>query len=239
MRGNSSSLGRRSPRRNADGGRAAALGPSTKDLLIATGERLFGRLGIDGVSLREIAAAAGQINCSAVQYHFKDKSGLVSAILRDRVHRIEALRCERLRMLEADKSLLPRELLKTLWMPIMAVRGQDGEHTFCRFLLQYLLQPQIAEHPFTLYESADHRRAKLRQDFACLAKVVRLIRGQHRNLTRADFGWRLHALSFMFLSAVVEHDNARLAGRGRRQAKFDIEPILEMSVVALSAPFQH
>ena len=48
--------------------------------MIRAGERLFGESGIDGVSLREVAAAAGQGNTSAVRYHFGSKDGLVAAI---------------------------------------------------------------------------------------------------------------------------------------------------------------
>ena len=40
--------------------------PATKELLIMTAEVLFGRLGFDAVSLREIAQAAGQGNTHVV-----------------------------------------------------------------------------------------------------------------------------------------------------------------------------
>jgi AcrR family transcriptional regulator len=226
-------LGRRARRLNVSTEPLGVERPRTKELLIATGERLFGQFGIDAASLREIAAAAGQTNCGAVQYHFKDKPGLINAILRDRVERLEVLRGERLRILGTDKSKDPRELLKILWIPTLSVRGTNGQHTFCRFLLHYLHQPQLAKHPVSL---RNIHRAKRRD--GSLIEALRLIRAQYPNLSSATFRGRLSALSRMFMSTVVEHDNARLHRGGAKQTEFDIEPILDMSIAALRAPVQ-
>ena len=54
---------------------------STGLQLLVTAERLFARHGLDGVSLRQIAAEAGQYNNSAVRYHFGSKDRLLHAIL--------------------------------------------------------------------------------------------------------------------------------------------------------------
>jgi AcrR family transcriptional regulator len=226
-------LGQRGRRLNVGVEPLAVKRLPTKDLLIATGERLFGQLGIGGVSLREIAAAAGQTNCSAVQYHFKDKAGLISAILYDRVGRLEFLRCELFRALGNRELKDSRELLKLQWMPTMSIRGSDGQHTFCRFLLQYLLQPQLAEHPGSL---RGIRQTKARRDLVCLARAQRLLRAQYQNLSPATYRERQSILARMFLSAVVEHDNARLLRRGAKQTEFDLEPVLDMSIAALGAP---
>jgi hypothetical protein len=40
----------------------------------------------------------------------------------------------------------------------------------------------------------------------------------------------------MFLVTVVEHDNARLGGKLTGPAEFDLEPILDMAMGALSVP---
>tara|TARA_Y100001951_G_scaffold16759_2_gene11897 strand:+ start:34334 stop:34987 length:654 start_codon:yes stop_codon:yes gene_type:complete len=44
---------------------------------------LFAERGVDGVTVREIAMAAGQKNHSAVGYHFGSKEGLVKALILD------------------------------------------------------------------------------------------------------------------------------------------------------------
>jgi len=66
---------------------ARALAPDSNPLpdapkvaLILAAELLFARDGIEGASLREIAAQAGQRNHHAVQYHFGSRDTLVQAV---------------------------------------------------------------------------------------------------------------------------------------------------------------
>src|SRR5437868_5172587 len=80
---------------------AAAPSPSPSALrLVVAAERLFATHGIDGVSLRQIAAEAGSSNNSAVHYHFGSKHGLIAAIFRHRLpqivneRRLLASRCD-------------------------------------------------------------------------------------------------------------------------------------------------
>ena len=42
---------------------------------MVTAERLFAMNGVEGVSLREIQAAAGQSNSSVITYHFGSQAG--------------------------------------------------------------------------------------------------------------------------------------------------------------------
>src|SRR5438128_1909809 len=62
---------------------------STRAKLILTAEKLFAARSIEAVSLREIAAAAGQRNTNAVTYHFKSKLGLAWAIFALRIEEME------------------------------------------------------------------------------------------------------------------------------------------------------
>lgn len=77
---------------------AAAPSPGALGLVFAA-ERLFALHGIDGVSLRQVAAEAGSANNSAVHYHFGSKEGLIAAIFRYRLpqliseRRLLAARC--------------------------------------------------------------------------------------------------------------------------------------------------
>src|SRR5262245_26473913 len=95
-------MSRRSERSRTRTVAAASQKATTKDVLIDVAEQLFSRLGIDAVSLREIATAAGQANSNVVQYHFQDKEGLVRAILLERANRIDAMRLTRLQALTAS-----------------------------------------------------------------------------------------------------------------------------------------
>jgi len=224
--------------------RMAAAGPmrpvtkvSTKELLIETGERLFAQHGFDGISLREIAAMAGQGNCNAVQYHFGDKRGFISAILDDRVSRVDVLRRERFDSLEGTRNAEdPRELLKIIWLPDLTLIGADGSHTHCRFQLQYLLQRDVGEHPFFKIEPHTRKSTVTRRgNRSCLLAVNALLRRHYMNLTPKTFNRRLTTLSMMFLTSVVEHDNARVLGKGNSHSEYDARLVLDMSMGALSA----
>ena len=63
-----------------------------REILLDTAERLLAEHGIDGVSMRQIAAAAGQGNNSVIQYHFGDKAGLLREIILRRVAGFEPRR---------------------------------------------------------------------------------------------------------------------------------------------------
>jgi len=54
---------------------------ATQRRLIGAAETLFAERGIDAVSLREINAASGMGNATALQYHFRDRDGLLRAVL--------------------------------------------------------------------------------------------------------------------------------------------------------------
>ena len=230
---NSGSLGRRV--RRPEQAEPVARKPSTKELLINVGEQLFGRFGIDAVSLREIAAAAGQTSSNAVQYHFKDKRGLVLAILNERLHRHEVQRRERLQTLQDAGSYGPRDLLLVLWESVMSIRGPDGQYSFCRFVLQYLLQPQGPDHP-TGDQAAYRRSRRVPEAFASLSRWNRLLRGCYPDLTATQFDYRLKAVAIMFLATVVEHDNAQLVVHPGTHDDFDLEPIMDLAIAALRAP---
>jgi len=209
--------------------------PPTKDLLIETGEQLFGRFGINSVSLREIGVAAGQTNPNAVQYHFKDKRGLVIAIINDRMRRLEKARRERLASFDQGNRPSARELLRVLWEPMASVRNDSGDHTFCRFLLQYMLQPQGPEHP-SLDLRAHYRSRGIPPDLPELAQLHRLLRRQYKILSTSTFVLRMTAVGMVFLTMIVEHDNAPRVASAKKEREFDLEPILDLSIAALAAP---
>lgn len=60
---------------------ARSVENETRSALMRAGERLFAERGIGGPSIRELIAAAGVGNKSALHYHFGTRDGLVSAIV--------------------------------------------------------------------------------------------------------------------------------------------------------------
>ena len=59
-------------------------------------EKLIAQAGVENVSIRKIIAAAGQKNESALQYHFKNLTGLLDAIHAQRSEQVQAKRAKSL-----------------------------------------------------------------------------------------------------------------------------------------------
>jgi AcrR family transcriptional regulator len=113
--------------------RRHATGEATRELLMTTAERLFAMNGVEGVTLREIQAAAGQSNSSVITYHFGSQAGLVRAVLEFRYRKVNARRAEL--MQEArDRGLVgdPREAVWIIVRPL--IESIDAGEMFVPFL---------------------------------------------------------------------------------------------------------
>lgn len=107
-----------------------------KGSMIEIAEKLIGERGLDAVSMRDVATAAGQRNNSAVQYHFGSRDGLVLQILRRRMDAINAQRAQFLAEADADGlgGDLPT-LVRVLLDPLVGlVRDQPDAPHYARFL---------------------------------------------------------------------------------------------------------
>lgn len=116
----------------------------TRLRLITAAEKLFGEKGIHAVTLKEINAAAGQRNESALHYHFGSKASLVLAILyfrakaidQDRLARVEAL-------MKAGKEKDLGAVLKATFLPMTDLLATREGVRFVRFLAQVLNDPDF------------------------------------------------------------------------------------------------
>jgi AcrR family transcriptional regulator len=73
----------------------------TRERTLRTAERLFAERGFNGVSMRELAAAAS-VNVASIAYHFESKEGLLSEVYR---RHCEPMIKERLQGLAASERL--------------------------------------------------------------------------------------------------------------------------------------
>lgn len=97
--------------------------------------RLFAERGTDGVTVREIARAAGQLNHGAVSYHFGGKDALIRAIVIDGARIIDQRRNARLDLIEAAGGPFTlTEVIDTIVYPSLAVFGPDEEECYLRFI---------------------------------------------------------------------------------------------------------
>jgi AcrR family transcriptional regulator len=103
---------------------------------VRAAEWLFSERGLDGVSLRQIGAAAGNGNNSAVQYHFGSKDQLVQAIFE---YRLPYLHDRRRLLVAARRPQDLRALVECYVLPILEQGEEDGSHylSFVAMLQQY------------------------------------------------------------------------------------------------------
>jgi AcrR family transcriptional regulator len=120
-----------------------AVGPSTKEQLVLTAERLFAEQGIDGVSLRQIAIESGNANNSAVQYHFGSKDNLIQAIFEYRVPQL----ARRRRLLAEQRP--PHDMRSTVECYLLpTVEEAEHEDSYYVTFLSRLQSAGAGVHPF-------------------------------------------------------------------------------------------
>ncbi|HKY40804.1 MAG TPA: helix-turn-helix domain-containing protein [Polyangiaceae bacterium] len=99
----------------------------TRLALMRAAEQLFAQQGVDRVSLREIAIAAGQRNVSAATYHFGSKRELIEAILERHSRPIQNDWVNALKAESPEHKLMLPELAELLVRPIVAkIDDADG-----------------------------------------------------------------------------------------------------------------
>jgi AcrR family transcriptional regulator len=124
----------------------ATLPRSTKEQIVLAAERLFAERGYEGVSLREIGAAAGSGNNSAVQYHFGSKEQLVVAIFENRLTYIDDRRAILIAQLEPHDI---RAWVECYILPLLEQGEIDGSH--------YMSFIAAVEHQVGVFENLPER----------------------------------------------------------------------------------
>ena len=198
-----------------------------KTRLILAGEVLFAKSGINGASMREIAARAGQGNHFAVQYHFGSREGLVKAIFDYRMEQMEEVRGAMLTKAEANGRLKDaRSLLDIIFLPQLQLQDADGNQSYASFLSQYLLRS----------------RSPVFGDFGSetppyLARALELLRERLDYLPSSIAQRRLVGVSLMFLNILVRHHGENC---NRESERFDdaLEDTMEQIVMAMCMPLR-
>lgn len=131
---------------------ARARDRTAVDRLLEEAECLFGKHGMDGVSMRQIQLAAGSSNNFVVQYHFGGIAGLVQAILERRMPTVDARQATLLAGIEADgRADDTRTLIDALFRPLLEEVNMRGERSYARFISALLRSPEGRAHCRTLF----------------------------------------------------------------------------------------
>ncbi len=119
---------------------------ATRKRIVNAAEKLFAEYGVDNTSLLDISKAAKQKNRSALQYHFKDKQGLLDAVLDKHAIGIALRRTSMLDQLEARGNFTLYQLIEALVLPVAALLDQkeDG-HAFLKIHSQLMTSESYRE----------------------------------------------------------------------------------------------
>ncbi|SRR6266496_4554465 len=152
---------------------------ATRELILATAERLFAERGVHEVSNRQVSEAAGQGNNTAVGYHFGTKADLVRAIVRKHAEPIEELRKELLAGIDGSTDV--RDWVTCLVRPATDHMASLGSPSWlARFNAQLMNDPALREVQIEESLSSPSLRQILDGLNECLADLpipVRIERG--------------------------------------------------------------
>jgi AcrR family transcriptional regulator len=195
--------------------------PSTKEQIVLAAERLFAAHGLDGVSLRQIGAAAGNANNSAVQYHFGSKDALVQAIFE---HRLPYLHERRRLLVEVRRPNDLRSWVECYVLPILEQGEQEGSH-YLGFV--------------AMLQQSDHRRVFDRLPQQALESTRRFHREVGALLADVPEPLRSHriaqALAFS-VHATADRERARADGHDVLPFAVHVSDLLDGLVGFLDAP---
>lgn len=196
--------------------------------LVRAAEDLIAERGVDAVSLREITAAAGATNASAVQYHFGGRSGLLRAIRQRHGASVETERHRLLDRFEQAESGDLRMLAAAFVEPLAAQLGAEGGPGYLQLLAHDANRPDLRFDPEAV-DSADSttrwrhlveplldpRAVRLHRRFVAIQFTVTDLARRARNRPDRDqsrYTSHLIDLVTALLAAPLSDETLRLTG---------------------------
>jgi AcrR family transcriptional regulator len=188
----------------------------TKVNIVEAAERLIGICGVNRVTMRQIVVEAGSAHNSAIAYHFRDFSGLVSAIVDHRLPVVDSRREGLLQELcSKRRNIRVRDLLLVFYTPLIEQVGPRGDHSYASFLIGLSRLRTLSE------------RYRLCNAKSASAKTTRLLAQQLPHLSIREFWTRFSAVDDMVLHGIVRQQSDE--GRVR------FEELIDMAAAAMKA----
>lgn len=199
----------------------------TRLALLRAAEKLFAERGVDAVSLREVSAAAGQANNSAVAYHFGSREGLIDAILWRHSEPIQLRYEAQLELLERQGTVTPHALIEILVIPIVAkLDDPDGGWEYLSLCAQLSVSPHLP--------LADQRVARTPSVQRFMRMVIPFSKTPPELLP-----FRLDRLANTIYASIVSWHRFHLAGTTRVPRKaFESDLVDSMVDVVVRTPSQ-
>jgi AcrR family transcriptional regulator len=113
----------------------------TREQIMRAAERLFAQYGYANVSLKGINEAAGQLNKSALQYHFGSREGVLAAILREHLVNDDVRTDAAVKVLREQPEVSTYEVMAAATSSILDLlkqgqRGYDVSRICCELGMQ-------------------------------------------------------------------------------------------------------
>ncbi|MFE3222026.1 TetR family transcriptional regulator [Nocardia sp. NPDC059228] len=195
-----------------------------RERIILAAEQLIAERG-QAVPLRDIAAAAGQRNNSAIQYHFGSRDGLIEAVVEHRLATLEVRRLELLAEQAGTGATGVHDLLEALVIPMLELSDRHGINHYARFLEQIHTHRAVTDA--ANLESA--RRTSVRV-------IMQQLERELTELPKRLRLRRLRALPTVLFALLADHERAVEAGRVAAGDVTAWGEIVDMLAGALTAP---
>lgn len=205
-----------------------ARSEATKNAIMRAAEKLTAKSGVENLSIKEIVSAAGQKNESALQYHFKNLSSLLSAIHKERALQIQAERAARLTaVLERSPAPALRQLCTLMVEPTFQLARADVE--FRRYVKAFGHQLAITDaSPLKVVSTKGGGGASGQQ-------IGDLLRQALPHLEESDYRRRMEA-AIMLCSASMYHQARQQNSFRGPQSDLFLHSLIDALVGLLSAP---
>ncbi len=187
--------------------RKPTVRPDTHERLILAAERLFGKFGIDAVSLRQINIAAGQRNSSAANYHFGTKEALIAATFDYRMEGINRRRLQRLdEVSKAGQVGDVRVLVQAIILPIVEEieQSKNGIH-YIRFAAQAFGHPRL--------DFFSMRRSEFSEG---MQLIHRLLKAALPDVPAILFGQRFGMIIELIFHSLADREVFRLSAKKKK-----------------------
>ncbi len=205
-----------------------ARSEATKSAIMRAAEKLIAQSGVENVSIREIVAAAGQKNESALQYHFKNITGLLDAIHNERSEQVQAKREESLAAL-LTRTPIPsiRQLCTLMVEPTFQLARASVE--FRRYIKAF-------GHELAIAESSPLKAVSKKGGGGSSGQQVGfLLRKALPHLDEDDYRQRMEA-AVMLCSASMSHQARQKKAFRDHQSDLFLNNLIDALVGLLSAP---